>query len=153
MGDAVAAVEESKGGVKAERTIDFKLFLSKHLVRAWSREGSRRGVFYSQRCSRVFIARERRFDVNKYPLAASWISDLPNRTMGTVMLGCISLLVNFLAGVEALVGYLLPRQVYLDAEVDQRTLRSSTLNEPNAICRSASASTAIMTRQRTRKVS
>jgi hypothetical protein len=32
MGEVVAAVEESKGGVKAERAIGFELFLCKHLV-------------------------------------------------------------------------------------------------------------------------
>ena len=103
MGEAVAAIEQSIGGVKAERTIDFELFLCKHLVE----RGLVREVvvaFFIVKDVVVFVARERGFDVNKYSLAAAWISDLPDRTMGTVMLGCISLFVNFLAGVEAFVG-------------------------------------------------
>src|SRR5262249_53401921 len=118
MGDAVTAVEQSEGDVEAERAISFELFLCKHLVeRGLVREVA--VTLFIVKDIIVFVAGERSFNVNKDALAAAWIFYLANRTMGTVMLVCVSLFINFLAGVEAFISDLLPRQVYSDAEVDQ----------------------------------
>ena len=54
--------------------------------------------------------------------------------------------------VEAFVGICLPGEVDPDAEVDQ-CIALQRVDEPNAICGSASASTAMMTRQRRRSSS